>query len=439
MTFILRAGLLLALAIQGAAATAAQSIEPELRWWKGNTHTHSWWSDGDAPPEVIADWYKRRGYQFLVLSDHNVMQQGEKWYSLDKPPRVPEQVRDAYSDYLELLGEDWVEVRTLPDGERQVRLKTLDEFRSLYETPEQFIFIKGEEITDRFQYHPVHINGINLVEMIEPQGGESVVDTIQRTVNAVRAQSAQYGQPMLVHLNHPNFHFAQTPEDFFHLKYRPGEGFFEIYNGHPGVHNHGDTLHQSTERMWDIVLANRLGRLDNGVVYGVATDDAHEYTRWGLGETNPGRGWIMVRSRWLTANKITQAMKRGDFYNSTGVALRELSVGEGRIALEVEAEAGVQYTVEFVGTLRDAELLPQRRKLAHEHEGRSDHLHDEVAAWSDDIGRVLKRVEGTRAEYRATGDEIYVRARVISSKAHPNPHAEGDREMAWTQPLVVER
>ena len=32
-----------------------------------------------------------------------------------------------------------------------------------------------------------------------------------------------------------------------------------------------------------------------------------------------------------------------------------------------------------------------------------------------------------------TGDELYVRARVISSRLHPNPFAEGDLETAWVQ------
>ena len=35
-----------------------------------------------------------------------------------------------------------------------------------------------------------------------------------------------------------------------------------------------------------------------------------------------------------------------------------------------------------------------------------------------------------------TGDELYVRARVTSSRKHPNPFAEGDMEMAWVQPVV---
>ncbi|MEC7393427.1 MAG: hypothetical protein VX839_00950, partial [Verrucomicrobiota bacterium] len=49
--------------------TAGNSSE---RWFKGNTHTHTLWSDGNDFPETAADWYKSKGYDFLVLSDHNV-------------------------------------------------------------------------------------------------------------------------------------------------------------------------------------------------------------------------------------------------------------------------------------------------------------------------------------------------------------------------------
>ena len=40
-------------------------------WYKGNIHTHTTESDGDAEPEFVAAWYKDHGYDFLVLSDHN--------------------------------------------------------------------------------------------------------------------------------------------------------------------------------------------------------------------------------------------------------------------------------------------------------------------------------------------------------------------------------
>ena len=52
------------------------------QWFKGNLHTHSFWSDGDDFPEMIAAWYKTNGYQFLALSDHNILLEGEKWITI---------------------------------------------------------------------------------------------------------------------------------------------------------------------------------------------------------------------------------------------------------------------------------------------------------------------------------------------------------------------
>jgi hypothetical protein len=407
------------------------------RWWKGNTHTHTWWSDGDTPPELIANWYKESGYHFLSLTDHNTFQQGEFWYPIDAPRRPAENVQAAFTQYLELFGPNWVEVRG-EQGAREARVKTLEEYRHLFEAPERFIFIKGQEITDGFGKHPVHMNGINLVEQVEPAHGDGVAATVQNNLDSVVAQQEKFGQPMVAHLNHPNFHYAQTAEDFFELDHEPGDGFFEMYNGHSGVNNHGDARHESTERMWDIVLSKRLGEFGRSVIYGVATDDAHVYQRWGVGNVNPGRGWMMVRADWLTPNQITAAIKRGDFYNSTGVTLKTLDVSATGIALEIEAEAGVEYTVEFVGTLQDADLAATvSTGETHEHEGSLDHQHQAIHRYSDDIGQVLKTVTGSKAEYQVQGNEIYVRARISSSKLHPNPFAEDDVEMAWTQPLVV--
>ena len=39
------------------------------QWYKGNLHTHSLWSDGDAFPEMAAGWYKSHGYHFVNSVD----------------------------------------------------------------------------------------------------------------------------------------------------------------------------------------------------------------------------------------------------------------------------------------------------------------------------------------------------------------------------------
>jgi hypothetical protein len=184
--------------------------------------------------------------------------------------------------------------------------------------------------------------------------------------------------------------------------------------------------------MWDIVLARRLAERRTTVLYGVATDDAHQYTQWGLQKVNPGRGWVMVRAPRLTPDTIAAAMKRGDFYNSTGVVLKSLSIRDRSIELEVQPEKGVTYSIEFIGTRRGVDLAGGPAPVPPaDAPGRVSQRYDER------IGETFERVDGTRARYVARGDEIYVRARVVSSRLHPNPFAAGDREMAWTQPLVI--
>ena len=55
------------LAVVPALARAQPEAQP--RWWKGNLHTHSLWSDGDDFPEMIVAWYIDHGYDFLAISD----------------------------------------------------------------------------------------------------------------------------------------------------------------------------------------------------------------------------------------------------------------------------------------------------------------------------------------------------------------------------------
>ena len=47
-----------------------------------------------------------------------------------------------------------------------------------------------------------------------------------------------------------------------------------------------------------------------------------------------------------------------------------------------------------------------------------------------------RRSTGSPASYTFRGDELYVRAVVVSSRPHPDPYAEGDFETAWLQPVL---
>ena len=391
-----------------AVGIAAPAGAQEPRWWKGNLHTHTLWSDGDDYPEMVLDWYKSRGYHFVAISDHNILSHGSKWVHPDQS--VDPWPRRALELYLARFGADWVEVE-LAAGQRAVRLKTFPVYRALFDEPGRFLTLQAEEITDALGSAALHVNATNVVELIPPQGGETVVEVLERNIDAVYAQRERTGVPMIAHLNHPNFRWSISLEDFVAVD---NEIFFEIYNGHPGVHNDGGAKAPGMETFWDHALTKRLSS-GGRILWGLAVDDAHDYGVTSVEAMNPGRGWIMVRSAALTPAALIGALESGDFYASNGVELASLEVGPERLALRVREEPGVAYSIEFIGT----------RKA----EGAA-HL---------TVGEVLEAVSGPSAAYSLRGDELYVRARVLSTKVKANGYRAGELERAWSQPLLGPR
>jgi hypothetical protein len=433
---------LVALAAAMARAQSAPAAEP--RWFKGNLHTHSLWSDGDDYPEMIAEWFKREGWNFLAMSEHNVMEEGTKWFEL-KAPNVAKGEREprgggaTLEKYLKRFGPQWVEQRE-KDGKKEVRLKPLAEYRALVEESGKFLMIPGAEITSAWKRPktdttpeltgPVHMNATNLRDLIPKVEADNAVEIMQKTVDAALAQRTKTGQPMFLHLNHPNFVWGVTAEELMQVV---GEQFFEVYNGHPGVRNEGDAAHLSTEQMWDAINTRRLAELKLPVMFGVGTDDSHNYHQMVLGRSNPGRGWVMVRATHLTAESIVAAMEAGDFYASSGVTLNDVKRSGNTLAVAIATEPGVTYTTTFIGTRRGYDPTSQLLPPGKDKDSAKTLPH---RRYSKDVGAVLAEVTGARASYTLTGDELYVRAKITSSKAKPNASVANEVECAWTQPLV---
>ena len=191
--FAICVSLLLVVACQQPARFEVADTQG-MRWFKGNTHTHTTNSDGDSPPEVVVDWYRRHGYNFLVLSDHNV---------LTDPA--------AYAAPTDTI----------------------------------FLLIAGEEVSARFNKKPIHVNGLNIAHLVPPQSDSTLVGTIQKNVDAVREAR---GVP---HINHPNFRWAIPAEALLQIR---NDRLLEIFNGHPMVNNLGGSGHASLEEIWDQLL-----------------------------------------------------------------------------------------------------------------------------------------------------------------------------------------
>ena len=330
----------------GGSVANAQEPPPALRWFKGNTHTHTLNSDGDSPPDVVVRWYRENGYQFVVITDH---------------------------EYL----------------------TNVAPLNALLGAAGKFVIVAGQEVTQILpdSTHPDrrrqgHVNAIGLSRVVLPQGGASLAESYARNLAAITAAGG------LPQVNHPNWRWSVRLSDMLGL---PDSTLFEIRNGHPGINNLGGAdamgnVAPSAEALWDSLLTRRK------VMFGVGTDDSHYFTRpWDRTAPRPGQAWIFVRAAALTPEALVSAMRRGDFYASTGVTLGEYRADMKRMSLTILQRAGedTRFRTEFIGS----------------------------------GGRVLGTVNGLSASYDIRGDEGYVRARVTDSNGYG----------AWTQPVMLPR
>jgi hypothetical protein len=406
------------------AETTVLEADGQLQWRRGNMHTHSHWSDGDDYLEMIALWYRNHGYQFLVFTDHNVLPNTERWIDVEKS-----RGGQLAFDKLKERFPEYVQQRTTEAGALEVRLSTFQEVAARLNQPGEYLLIQGEEISDSFaETVPIHMGVSNIQHLILPMRGTSVQETIENNFRAAMEQREQSGEPMIVHLCHPNFHYGITAEDMMLVR---GERFFEVYNGHPSVNNAGDAQHASTDRIWDILLTRRLAEFNLPSLFAFAVDDGHQYHKFSHSHSNPGRGWVMVLTDTLSTRAIVDALEAGRFYASNGVTLRSITTSSSHMAIEVEPVEGETYTTEFIGTRQGYD--PNSRPAI-------DADGNEICTtrcYSDDIGEVLATVEGTKARYEFAGDEIYVRARVTSSAEPDNSNGEDGKKTAWVQPVTL--
>ena len=164
-------------------------------WFKGNIHTHTTRSDGDSEPEVAVDWYRRNGYDFLVLTDHN-------------------------------------HVTLLEHGSGAVQGP---------------LMIPGEEVSVELNRGEtsIHLGAIGISSYVEPVDAGEIVPTLQANIDAVHAAGG------IVSLNHPNYTWAY---DDRHIVQVSGANLLEVFNGNTVVNNYGGGGHASCEEIWDMVL-----------------------------------------------------------------------------------------------------------------------------------------------------------------------------------------
>lgn len=391
-------------------------------WYKGELHCHSHWSDGNTLPELAIDWYRNDGFDFMSLTDHNVLQLDEnRWREVD--PVLVEESKQKF-------GDAWIESK-VEDGKTLIRLKTISELQKLFNDG-KFLLIPGHEQNTGVAGRTLHCNAVNISESIPfPNDFPTVMAAALSWRKAALENAEKNNHVGFWMLNHPDWPYFDVTPDM--LVEAAEIEFYEWNISSPAWYDPVHPDHPSPEKYWDIINAFRL-RDGNKPIYMVTADDTHDYRNFKPHGVNPGHGWVGVRAEKLDANAIFTAMKNGDFYSSTGVEMTDIRFDAKTRTLHVEAkpEEGVFYTVRFVGTKKDFD--PSFKTFDDPQVGRKPGRTGKI--YSGEIGETFKTVAGPVASYTMESDDLYVRAVITSSKwPQYRDRNEPQTETAWTQPV----
>ncbi|MBN1186057.1 MAG: CehA/McbA family metallohydrolase [Bacteroidales bacterium] len=267
----------------------------QKKWYKGNTHIHTTYSDGKLIPAEVVATYKTDGYDFIFITDEN---------------RITP--TDTLSDSI-------------------------------------FLCFNGEEaIMEQ------HFSCLNIIRDIAPL-------TFQEVIDSTHVQGG------IAVLNHPlrGTHEVYAAE----ILEMESLNYIEIFNGK----SEKDGYHDN-QMLWDSILS--AGKL----FYGLAADDFHE-------TKHLSKGWIMVSADTLQKDSIVNAIKKGNFYSTTGTFISKIDVSGSHITI-IAKDAK---TITFIGDNRTT----------------------------------LQTSNGDTSTYTIKGDEGYIRVEVLDM----------NNKKAWTQPL----
>jgi len=259
-------------------------------WLKGNTHTHTTRSDGDATVKRALAAYAEAGYDFLAITDHN------RYISRGDLPRVA-------GGPLPIPGCE-LSVRS-PSGHKPVHVCDL-----------------GGRGPDGPDQAPVTMSA----------------GAAARVRKAVELARSAGGLPVVAH---PCWNWALSAEDLLTIE---GDFLLEIWNASSNCNNHRAGGADSPEDIWSKVLS--AGRR----VWGVAVDDVHKIARPAIPPIDsPAVAWVRVGAAERTEPAILAALAEGRFYASTGVELARLASGPRTFSLHVRQAHDYLYTITLLG------------------------------------------------------------------------------------------
>jgi hypothetical protein len=279
-------------------AALAPPVADEI-WLKGTTHVHAAPSGDSVTPVVdVVRWYEEHGYDFIVLTDHNRVSPAVSTEKLLVIPGIE-------------LTHNRKDCEPPGDESRNCR-----------------IHVNGLGVTAK------PVNPAEKIEWTDYKDRDRVV-LYERAFAKARELGAS-----LVQINHPQYYWGMTGETLAAIA--PKAQLVEIANQQFNKWNDGDPNHPSVESLWDAVLGAGL------TLWGVATDDAHDYQADGGGKYPAGGGWVMVKTLRRDPSAILAALAAGRFYSSTGVSLSRAERVGDELVVDVTPGATGKHTITFI-------------------------------------------------------------------------------------------
>lgn len=421
----------------GCVASAKEGIFGR-KWYKGNLHTHTLVSDGRAFPAEAALLYRDIGYDFLVFSDHNLVHDHEMWVTESNHARRRFALKNA-ERFAREYPQCRPQTRKEADGTSAWRYGPFKETADAVGEPGRFLLMSGCEYNDTIAGGvQLHCNVINSYKAHQlKKRCKNIAESFRNMYGSYRRLTAD--EDALFMVNHPLWWFYDV--DPLILADCDEVQFFEIdnllsslpFDKNPDGAYDGDKL-------WDFALARRIKR-GSPIIFVTASDDTHSYDNLylevaGKRSTYGNHGYVAVAAKELAPASIVEAMRKGDFYASTGVELLDVRMEGATLSVQVSKAQGEDCRIIFYGTKKDARLdySPGEERLIADFAAELGSKKPvpsyvgkrrRIATLPADAGVVLKEVKGMNAAYTMSKDDMYVRAKVISGKA-----------TAWTQPLV---
>ena len=266
----------------------------EGKFYKANMHTHTVISDGKQTPEEVKVAYKEKGYSIVAFTDHEIMMPHND-------------LRDE--SFLPITAYE-IQLR---DWNRTSGCIKLYHMNLYSPDPERYLsktYCKKDAWWGNIVNH--FTDEMAAAGLEERQYTKEFAQWVINTANE---------EGMLVSYNHPVWSL-QNKDDYSGLK-----GFWgvEWHNTGCVIMGYEDT-HQP--------ITDLLGEGER--VFPLATDDNHSID-------SAFGGWIQVKAKSLDYDTVFKALKKGDFYSSTGPEIKSLCLEDGVVKIKTSAAKRISF------------------------------------------------------------------------------------------------